>query len=168
MSNSVPAPVNVHGTCIALSCAGHTAGVLLQGASGTGKSSLALCLIDQPGFGAGTQTPVQTRLVSDDQTQIELVDGILTATAPQAIDRLLEVRGIGLVKTALPISPVQLDMVISHANVADIDRLPEPRAIELAGQALPMHTLDFSNPLSAAQVRTLALVHWGLLKLSNR
>lgn len=168
MNRSVPTSINVHGTCVALSCAGHTAGVLLQGASGSGKSSLALRLIDQSGFGAGSVAPILGRLVSDDQVLLEEFDGALTATAPHAIKGLLEVRGIGIIKVQTTVSPVRVDLVIAHAITSDIDQIPEPQVIELAGQALPLHKIDFSSPSSAAQVRSLALIRWGLASLSNR
>jgi len=168
MNRSEPASINVHGTCVALSCAGHTAGVLFQGASGSGKSSLALRLIDQSGFGAGSAAPIQGRLVSDDQVLLEAVDGALTATAPHAINGLLEVRGIGIIKVQTMISPVRVDLAIAHAITPDIDRVPELQVIELAGQTLPLHKIDFSSPSAAAQVRCLALIRWGLASLSNQ
>ena len=167
MGNPAPSPVNIHGTCIALSYAGQTAGVLLRGAPGTGKSSLALRLIDQPGFGAGSAEPIRGYLVSDDQVLLEDVDGILMATAPAAIAGLLEVRGIGITKLRNTHFPMQLDMVIAHADAVNIERIPTPQVIELAGRSLPQHKIDFSTPSAAARVRTLALIHWGLLGLSN-
>ncbi len=160
-------PVNTHGTCIALSCAEHRSGILLRGAPGSGKSSLTLQLIDQQGFGAGSAQPVRGHLVSDDQVLLEDIDGVLTASAPAAISGLLEVRGTGLVRLDRTAPPVNLDMVIVHTEAADMDRLPEPAVIDLCGRTLPLHKIDFATPSSAAQVRTLALISWGLLSLSN-
>ncbi|MGI9512357.1 MAG: HPr kinase/phosphorylase [Anderseniella sp.] len=160
-------PINLHGTCVALSCARHCAGLLLRGAPGSGKSSLALQLIDQSGFGAGSADPVNVELVSDDQVLLEDVNGILTASAPPDTEGLLEVRGTGIIRVGKTRSPVRLDMVIAHADAADMDRLPDPAVIELCGQTLPLHKIDFSAPPAAAQVRCLALIQWGLLSLSN-
>ncbi len=160
-------PFNTHGTCIALSCAGQTAGILLQGAPGSGKSSLALQLIDQPGFGAGSAEPVYGQLVSDDQVLLEDMDGVLTASAPAAIAGLLEVRGTGIIRLNQTSLPVRLDMVIGHQETVDIDRLPEPAVIDLGGWTLPLHKIDFATPPAAAYVRTLVLIQWGLLTLSN-
>ena len=165
MNRSANPRINVHGTCVALSCAGHTAGVLLQGASGSGKSSLALRLIDQAGFGAGSTAPVIATLVSDDQVLLEELDGVVTATAPPAIRGMLEVRGIGIIKVATMQETASVEMVIAHATPSDIDRIPEPQIIELAGLTLPLHYIDFSGQSSAALVRSLALVHWGLTDL---
>ncbi len=168
MNRSARTRINVHGTCLSLSCAGQTAGVLLQGASGSGKSSLALRLMDQAGFGAGSTAPVIATLVSDDQVLLEELDGVVTATAPSSIRGLLEVRGIGIIKVENTQAAVCVDMVIAHAASSDIDRIPEPQIIGLAGRTLPLHKIDFSDQSSAAVVRSLALVHWGLTGLSNR
>lgn len=140
---------------------------MLQGAPGSGKSSLALQLIDRPGFGAGSAQPVCGQLVSDDQVLLENIDGGLTASAPGAISGLLEVRGTGIIKVEQTSSPVRLDMVIVHADAADMDRLPAPAVIDLCDRTLPLHKIDFATPSAAAQVRTLALIGWRLLSLSN-
>ena len=60
--------------------------VLLMGPSGSGKSDLALRLIDRGAM-----------LVSDDYTLVKRVDGTLIATAPATIAGKMEVRGIGIV-----------------------------------------------------------------------
>lgn len=60
--------------------------ILLYGASGMGKSDLALRLIDR---GA--------TLVSDDYTLLKRVDGRLIATSPATISGRMEVRGIGII-----------------------------------------------------------------------
>ncbi len=59
--------------------------VLLSGPSGSGKSDLALRLIDR---GA--------TLIADDVTIVRRVDGALVATAPERIRGKLEVRALGL------------------------------------------------------------------------
>ena len=58
--------------------------VLIEGPSGSGKSDLALRLIDR---GA--------TLVSDDYTIVRRIDGNLIASAPPNIAGLCEVRGCG-------------------------------------------------------------------------
>jgi HPr kinase/phosphorylase len=99
-----PEPDRLHGTCVARD----GAGVLILGPSGSGKSDLALRLLDR-GFG----------LVADDQ--VELRDGI--ASPPEALAGLLEVRGLGIVR--LPYLPtVKLKLVIALTD--NSDRLPRP------------------------------------------
>ena len=60
--------------------------VMIVGPSGSGKSDLALRLLDR-GF----------RLVSDDQTIVRRDGGRLLASAPPSIAGKLEIRGIGIV-----------------------------------------------------------------------
>ena len=74
---------NIHASCVAIG----TQGVLLLGASGAGKSDLALRLIDQ---GA--------KLVADDRTILFVSRRALHARAPASIKGLLEVRGLGIVE----------------------------------------------------------------------
>ena len=93
---------------------------------------------------------------------------MLTATAPSAIAGLLEVRGIGLIKVHTAVEPVGVDMVVAHAITSELDRIPEAQTVELAGRMLPQHKIDFSSPSAAAQIRSLALIRWGLVNLSNQ
>src|ERR1700677_2399248 len=74
--------INIHASCVAIG----KAGVLLLGKSGSGKSDLALQLIDQ---GAA--------LVADDRTLVWVEKGALHARAPSTIKGLLEIRGLGIV-----------------------------------------------------------------------
>jgi len=87
--------ISIHATCIRLDgaakafAAPRSAGVLLLGRSGTGKSDLALRLI-----------ATGAKLVSDDRTELFTQAGRLFARAPANIKGLMEVRGLGIV--ALP------------------------------------------------------------------
>ena len=168
MNRSVADPVNVHASCVALTCAELTMGVLLMGPSGCGKSSLALSLIDQSGSGIGSDAPITARLVSDDQVLLTEVDGDLMASAPKPITGLLEVRGIGIVQVQTARSPMRVDRVVSHAAAADQERVPDTCEIELAGCNLPLHKIDFVAASAAAYIRVLAQMQWGLTSSINR
>jgi HPr kinase/phosphorylase len=99
---------NIHASCVALG----GKGVLLLGASGAGKSDLALRLIDG---GA--------RLVADDRCEIFMRAGKLCARAPQSIAGLIEMRGLGII--ALPhAKSVVVAMAVRLG--ASPTRLPEP------------------------------------------
>ena len=88
-------------------------GVMLLGASGTGKSDLALRLIADGAL-----------LVSDDQTRLTVKDGRLIATAPTTIAGRVEVRGLGIVRAPQIESAVVRLAVELAAPV--IERMPEP------------------------------------------
>ena len=105
----MPEEVNIHATCVALG----SHGVLLLGPSGSGKSDLALRLIDD---GA--------RLVADDRTLLFTKNGALHAKAPASIKGLLEIRGLGIVK--LPVrANVRIALVVRLGREGA--RLPAPR-----------------------------------------
>src|SRR5687768_12453001 len=85
MSKTALSSETIHASCVVI---GNSA-VLLHGASGSGKSDLALRLIDR---GAA--------LVSDDYTLLKRVGDRLVASAPPTIAGRIEVRGIGVVEMA--------------------------------------------------------------------
>eukprot|EP00611_Tribonema_gayanum_P018860 TRINITY_DN32129_c0_g1_i1.p3 TRINITY_DN32129_c0_g1~~TRINITY_DN32129_c0_g1_i1.p3 ORF type:complete len:147 (+),score=38.62 TRINITY_DN32129_c0_g1_i1:425-865(+) len=136
----------VHATCVAID----GMGVLLRGPSGSGKSDLALRLIDE-----GAQ------LVSDDYTMLETRGGHLIATAPESIKGMLEVRGLGILP--VPAKPrVVIGLIVDLVTDAPIERLPEPDAVTIDGTgALPIPRVRIA-PLeasAAAKVRLAAKLH---------
>lgn len=117
--------LRIHATTIAIG----ELGVMLIGPSGSGKSDLALRLIDR---GA--------RLVSDDYTEVRAVAGGLRATAPDTIAGKIEVRGIGI--RAMPYIPdIAVALVIRLGGA--VERMPEAsKSTEVAGIGLPLVALD--------------------------
>lgn len=129
------APELLHASCVAI---GGRA-LLIEGPSGSGKSDLALRLIDR---GA--------KLVSDDQVMLRAEQGILYASAPATIAGKMEVRGIGIVAMEhVENMPVALFIQLQ----ADIERMPlEMTTRMLAGVAVPAMALapfEASAPLKA-------------------
>jgi len=99
-------------------------GVLIEGASGTGKSSLALALIDR---GA--------TLIGDDGVLLEPRGERLWALPPPNISGLLEIRNVGLAN--LPASPAAVALVVRLDSNAP--RLPQAAGIAvLAGVSVPL------------------------------
>ncbi|HNJ48031.1 MAG TPA: HPr kinase/phosphatase C-terminal domain-containing protein [Novosphingobium sp.] len=122
--------------------------LLIEGSPGSGKSSLALALIDR---GA--------RLIGDDGVRLEARQGRLFASPPPNIAGLVEVRNLGLIEM-----PTVSDMAL--ALVVRLD--PEaPRFIdaaeqtELGGTALPLVRLWPQSPVLAIKAE-LALERFGL------
>ena len=102
--------------------------ILLCGPSGSGKSDLALRLIDRGAV-----------LVSDDYTLVKRIDGRLIATAPTTIVGKLEVRGIGIV----PMSHVAEAPVALLIDLFDkVERMPlAPSLRTVAGMDVPVAKL---------------------------
>ena len=126
----------VHGGCLALWSPGPGwIGVLIQGDSGSGKSDLALRLLDQ-GF----------VLVADDRTCIWASGGRLFGACPPAIEGLIEARGLGLVRAP---TLRQVEIRLAALCAAPRDRMPDPEAAPLAGLTIPrlrLSALEASAP----------------------
>lgn len=126
----------VHGSAVAIALApgrGDTAaGVLITGASGRGKSALALHLM---ALGA--------TLVADDRTIVaQRTDGLILK-APATIRGLIEARGLGLLQ-ADTVAEAPLSVIID-LDRAETDRLPPPRHRSILGQDVPcLHRIDNS------------------------
>ncbi|MFN3863240.1 MAG: HPr kinase/phosphorylase [Erythrobacter sp.] len=124
--------------------------LLIEGAPGSGKSSLALALIDR---GAG--------LIGDDAVSLVAQDGRLIAAPPPHIAGLLEVRGVGLLH--LPVAapaPVALVLVLGGPPG---ERLP-PRPLRcrtIAGVAVPVLAFD-PGVIAPAQRAEAALALHGI------
>lgn len=128
----------VHASCVEIG----TVAVLLRGPSGSGKSDLALRLIDQ---GA--------RLVADDYVELSVRQGRLYAAPPETLAGKLEVRGVGVVN-------------LNHVNRARVGlvcdlvpktpaRMPAPVTVTLEEIALPLHTLAAFEASTPAKLRLL-------------
>ena len=133
----------IHATCIAIG----GRGVLLRGRSASGKSDLALRLIDR---GAA--------LVSDDYTRLRVESGRLIAAAPETISGRIEVRGLGILDMpALAEAPVCL--------LADLDRevprMPEGAFETLFGIDIPRVAISALEPSAPIKLE-MALKRFGI------
>lgn len=97
-------------------------GVLILGASGAGKSDLALRLIADGAL-----------LVADDQTEVASVSGGLRARSPQRTFGLIEARGVGIIRAAVKTATI-VKLVVSLVET-EPDRMPEPRTWSLPGES---------------------------------
>ncbi len=121
--------MQMHASCVARD----GAGVLLLGAPGSGKSDLALRLMDR-GF----------MLVADDRVEIEN----RVARPPAALAGLLEVRGLGILR--MPhLAEARLALAVELGRAC---RLPAPAAHPELN--LPLLAID---PASASAAQRVAL-----------
>jgi len=140
----------LHATCVAIN--GH--GVILVGPSGSGKSDLALRLVDEPGSGLGDEKMTSV-LVGDDQIVLTRQSGTLTASPAAALAGLLEVRGVGIL-TCRYLAQAQVALVVKLTPQASIERLPEApgTVFEELGVSVPAIEVDASQPSAPARVRS--------------
>ncbi|MCJ8157343.1 HPr kinase/phosphorylase [Sphingomonas sp. LaA6.9] len=103
--------------------------VLIEGRSGSGKSDLALRLIDR---GA--------RLISDDYTLVKRDKAALLATAAPNIAGKIEVRGLGIIELG-NVEDVPVGIVVTLGD--PVERIPASDVTRrIAGVAVPVVALN--------------------------
>lgn len=157
--------VRRHATAIELRSGENAAGILIIGPSGSGKSSLALRMIDQPGFGMTPAEPVSARLVSDDQVVLTRRGDGVVMTSPPAIAGLVEVRGVGIIRTTSISRQARLAFVIEHQQAGEQDRMPAAAHLQIADCQVPHYAIDLASEAAASRVRLLAQLFWGQVSL---
>ncbi|WP_110750294.1 HPr kinase/phosphorylase [Phyllobacterium leguminum] len=143
---------NIHATALLVA----DRGVLISGASGTGKSGLALALINARLLSGGFAA-----LVSDDRTILRAANGRLLASAPETLAGGIEVRGAGLFCMAHEKQAV-IHLVVDLVSAIEAVRYPDEAKRTLCGVTLPRLALPSlasaeANILMACQAIAAAL-----------
>ncbi len=126
-------------------------GVLIRGELGSGKSSLALALMQRG-----------SRLIADDRLTLSSCHGRLVASAPSATAGLVELRGHGLLNVPHePSGVIRLIVDVVDAEGADpegLERMPEAHQLTatILGIRLPR------QPVPTATERAVVLVETAL------
>lgn len=139
-------PHNLHATALVVG----GKGLLVTGASGAGKSSLALELIGQ----CRTRGMFAT-LICDDRIWIRIHGGRVVAEAPKTIAGLIEIRGFGPARTH-HVARAVIDGVVTLVEPDDAPRHREDVHETLLGVVLPR--LDLRGRQSALSAR--AVLAW--------
>ncbi|HVY99870.1 MAG TPA: HPr kinase/phosphatase C-terminal domain-containing protein [Dongiaceae bacterium] len=144
--------VAIEGTAVALD----GRALLLTGRSGSGKSDLALRLID-----AGA------RLIADDRVELVLRDGRLECRAPHdmppALKGRIEARGVGIVPVPVAEGPVPLQWCVELVPGGPVERLPAAESRRFLGIDVPLLRLDPFEASAAAKLRLAAACGPGLI-----
>lgn len=136
--------IRVHGTAVALD----GIGVLIRGPSGSGKSDLALRLID-----AGAL------LIADDQTELWPTEQSIIMRSPLNIAGRLEVRGVGIARVP-SLAEAPLRLVLDLVPSEHVERLPERANCEMLGHPVPRLAVA---PFEASAVAKVRLALRGLV-----
>ena len=132
----------IHASCVEFM----GSGLLICGRPGSGKSVLCLRLIV-----AGA------KFVSDDQTVVENRGGKLTASAPDSIKGMLEIRGVGIIETPC-IDKTEISLKLSLQSSAQIDRMPEKHTELIENAEIPVFYLDAFSVSAVIKIKTLLLI----------
>jgi HPr kinase/phosphorylase len=135
-----PSHIQIHASCVEL---GGT-GVLLLGQSGSGKSDLALRLIDAGG-----------RLVADDRTELQRDGARLIASPPATIAGRIEVRGVGIVPVA-HVGQSVVGLAVDLVKPERVERLPSAQSRAWLGVEMPLLALDPFEASAVAKIRLAA------------
>ncbi len=122
----------VHASCVLVGAAG----ILIRGASGAGKSRLALELMED-----ARARGQFAALVADDRVHLEAASGRLVAHAPAAIAGRIEARGLGIVAVRHVRSAV-VRLVVDLTATPDRMPAPEAAVADVEGVRLPALAVD--------------------------
>ena len=128
-----------HGTAVSY----NGSGILILGPSGSGKSDLALRLINE---GAD--------LIADDQVLIKLVGKALQLSAPDSISGLIEVRGVGIIKIK-PVCYIPLSLIVEIKSGAQLERIPIMKKDLIENIPIPVIQLDAFEGSAIAKIKIL-------------
>lgn len=126
----------LHATSVAI----EDNGVAIFGDTGSGKSDLALRLIDS---GA--------TLISDDITVFSKLEKNINLFGVENTKGLLEVRGIGII-TVPYIEGIRLKLVVRLTD-KETERIPKKNQISLLGLKFPKLEINGKNSSSVAKVK---------------
>ena len=129
-------------------------GVLLRGPSGSGKSDLALRLIEEGAV-----------LVADDQVVLSREGRRILASPPETLAGLLEVRGLGILRFPHE-APAPVGLVVDLVEPDRVERLPDPATVDMLEISLPLHVLSAREATASLKVRLAMRLAAGLIMIA--
>jgi HPr kinase/phosphorylase len=146
-----PAGETVHASCVLVGARA----VLIRGPAGSGKSQLALALIDAARSG---RLPF-ARLLADDRVALMAAHGRLIASAPETLRGLIEVRGLGI--RQMEYEPRAVVGLVVDLAASDAARLPtigalKTEVMEISLPRLPIAPGEDPLPIVLASISTAA------------
>ena len=118
-------------------------GVIIFGPSGSGKSDLALRLIEAGG-----------KLVSDDYVEVTNDDHVMYAHPAPNIEGMIEVRGVGLMKLMSKKSSI-LGLALELVSQEEIERLPQKNTFCLGDAEVPLYKFDAFSASAIAKIKMI-------------
>ena len=128
-------------------------GLMIEGASGAGKSALALALLRQAGA-----MRRHAALIGDDGAWLGVHAGRVVARRHDATVGLIEMRAIGIMRLDAGANAASgiVDVAVRLVAPGLVERLPEPATEVVLGVALPLLSL----PERDAQANAARIAFW--------
>lgn len=138
---------NMHATCLILG----DRGLVITGASGSGKTALALRLVQ-----SARREGHFARLVADDQLLASVESGRLVCRAPGSISGLVEMRGAGIVPVAYEKAAI-VHLRVNLRPAGEIERIPDGEAASFALGGVNIRSIDL--PACSACENEIVVLH---------
>ena len=119
--------------------------VMIEGPPGTGKTSLALALIDRGAC-----------LVGDDGVTLDRQDGRLWALPPPRIAGMIEIRNVGIAELEAVSAPVSLILALDPSAPRFVEKASTR---DLLGTAVPWLRFAPQGPVAAIRVEYALRMH---------
>ena len=140
-------PDTIHATLVQL----FGFGVLLRGPSNSGKSSIALRLLDE-----AEQSRTQCHLIADDQVILVSETDHLVGKAPDNLFGKIEMRGVGIIEVEAR-HECMIDLVIDLVPHQSLERMPDEKLdfVTISGVEIRRISIAERNPDASVIIRTI-------------
>ena len=140
-------PETIHATLVQL----YGLGILLRGPSNSGKSSIALRLIDEAEL-----SRANGHLIADDQVIITPHDDHLVGKAPDNLFGKIEIRGVGIIDIEARANAA-IDLVVDLVPNETLERMPDENLDDdiIAGIKVRRIHIAERNPDAPAIIRII-------------
>ena len=126
--------------------------VLLQGAPGSGKSDLALRLIEEGAM-----------LIADDRVDIIKNNGQVCARSPSSINGFMEVRGVGVLEVGSTTN-IPVGLLVQLVSGSEIERLPDPEYDQLLNHKIKVIKIEPFSVSASVKIRYVLKLIKGEIK----
>lgn len=121
-------------------------GILIDGASGSGKTSLVFGLVERSEVNG-----YEAHFVCDDQALLRQDGESLIAEAPSTIAGKIELRGFGILDISHKPSAA-IDVVFRLVKEDEVERMPSPEIVQLQSVTLPLVKIPMQHEARSARI----------------
>ncbi|MGI9351551.1 MAG: HPr kinase/phosphorylase [Rhizobiaceae bacterium] len=121
-------------------------GILIEGPSGSGKSSLTFGLLEK-----SSKAELENAFVCDDQAMLVNESGTLIASAPVMTGGKIELRGYGIIDHP-HLESCSISLVARMVGEGQVPRMPHLESTELFGVELPLIKIPMRHEQASVRI----------------